>query len=158
MRKALVIFTALAAAVSIVGPAAASGPTKKKPVKLEGKVTNKGTGKAVDGQVEMKVDNFFFEDTFIKAKKGETVTVTITNEGGVQHTFTIDKQDIDETLDPGDSATIDVDVPANGKPVAGYCRFHKGSGMQFAFFSKSGGKTRSEDSSDDGGSTGGYGY
>jgi plastocyanin len=158
MRKALVIFVALAAASSIAWPAAASQPAKKKPVKLEGKVNNKGTGKVVDGAVEMEADDFYFEDTFIKGAKGDTVTVTIKNEGSVQHTFTIDKQDISETLDPGDSATIEVEIPANGKPAAGYCRFHEGSGMKFAFFSKSGGKARSEDSKDTGGSNGGYGY
>jgi len=157
MRKALVIFVGIAAAVSLVVPAAASAPAKKKPVKLEGKVNNEGTGKAVDGAVELEADNYYFKDTFIKAPKGTTVTVTVNNEGSTEHTFTINSQDIDETISPGGSITADVEIPANGKPVTGYCSIHQGEGMQFAFFSKAGGKARSEDKPDSA-PTGGYGY
>jgi plastocyanin len=167
MRKALVIVVALTLAAGIALPAAASTGAKKKPVKLEGKVNNKGTEKVKDGAIEISADDFFFDATFIKGAKGETVAVTITNDGGVQHTFTIDSQDIDETIDPGDSVTVDVEVRANGKPAPGYCAIHLGEGMKFAFFSKSGGKARSEDKSDDKSDkdtsdddtpTGGYGY
>lgn len=164
MRKSLVVIAAIAAAAAITAPAVASTAAKKKPVKLEGAVTNKGTGKAVDGAVEIEAGDFFFKKTFIKGTSGETVAVTIVNEGDVEHTFTIDDQDIDETLAVDDSVTVDVEIPANGKPVSGYCQFHRGSGMQFAFFTKSGGKSGSEGStSTTGGSTGntspgGYGY
>jgi len=157
MRKALVTAIALAAACSLIGPAAASTGAKKPPVKLSGKVTNKGTAKAESGAADISIHDYFFDPTFIKAPKGSTVSVTVTNDGSAQHTFTIDTQDIDETLDPGKTVTVDVTVPANGKPVAGYCRFHKGSGMQFAFFSKSGATAKSG-GSDTGGSRGGYGY
>jgi hypothetical protein len=53
---------------------------------------------------------------------------------------------------------VDVEIPANGKPVPGYCAIHVGAGMKFAFFSKSGGKARTEDKSDDDTPGGGYGY
>jgi plastocyanin len=159
MRKPLAIAVALAASAVLIVPAGASTPDKKKPVKLEGEVTNKGTGKAKNGEVEMAADDFYFEKTFIKATKGETVTVTLENEGDVDHSFTIDSQDIDETVKPDDTITIEVEVPANGKPVAGYCKFHKESGMQFAFFSRSGKRGGSGGSTDDStGSSGGYGY
>ncbi|MEX2268642.1 MAG: hypothetical protein WEA75_08165 [Acidimicrobiia bacterium] len=158
MRKALVIFVALAAAASIALPAAASGPTKKKPVKLEGKVNNKGTEKVKDGAIEISADDYFFDATFIKGVKGETVSVTVTNDGAEQHTFTIDSQDIDETITQDDSITVDVKIPANGKPVPGYCNIHIGEGMKFAFFSRSGSKVSSEDKPDTNPPTGGYGY
>jgi len=159
MRKALVIVVALTVAVGIAVPAAGSAGAKKKPVKLEGKVNNKGTEKVKDGTIDISADDFFFDATFTKGTKGETVAVTVTNDGGVQHTFTIDSQDIDETIAPGDSVTVDVVVPANGKPARGYCSIHLGEGMKFAFFSKSGGKARSGDKSEsDDAPTGGYGY
>ena len=156
MRKTLVTLIAAIAVCGLVGPAAASTSAKKPPVKLSGKVTNKGTTKAVDGAVDMSASDFFFKSTFIKAPKGSTVTVTVENDGNTQHTFTIDKLDIDETLDPGAKVTVDVTLPANGKPLAGYCRIHKSLGMQFAFFSKAGGKAKADPDSD--GSSGGYGY
>lgn len=161
MRKPLVIIAALAAATALAVPAAASTASKKKPVKLEGKVNNEGIGRVVDGAVEIEADDFYFEKTFIKGAAGETVSVTVTNEGDVQHTFTIEAQDIDETLDAGDTITVDVELPDSGKPVTGYCRFHRGTGMQLAFFSKAGGRgTRTDGSqpTDDSQPTGGYGY
>jgi plastocyanin len=158
MRKVLVIVVALSVAAGIALPAAASTGAKKKPVKLEGKVNNKGTEKVRDGAIDISADDFFFDATFIKGTKGETVAVTVTNDGGVEHTFTIDSQDVDETIDPGDSVTLDVEIPANGKPVRGYCAIHPGEGMKFAFFSKSGRGARSEDKSDDDAPPGGYGY
>ncbi len=157
MRKFIAASIAAITMLTVAGVAAASAPAKKPPVKLSGSVTNKGNAKAVDGTADMSVGDFFFDATFIKAPKGETVAVTVTNDGGTQHTFTIDKQDIDETLDPGASVTVDVTLPTSGKPAVGYCRFHAGSGMQFAFFSKAGTKAKPKDA-DSGGSQGGYGY
>ncbi|MBM3672537.1 MAG: hypothetical protein FJW86_10220 [Actinobacteria bacterium] len=147
MRKPLVIIAAIAAAGALGVPAVASTAAKKKPVKLEGDVVNKGIGKVVDGAVEIDADDFFFKKTFIKGTAGETVSVTVENTGDVEHTFTIEDQDIDENLAVGDSVTVQVEIAANGKPVTGFCRLHRGSGMQFAFFTKSGGKASSEDRS-----------
>ena len=158
MRKLIAASIAAITIVSLAGVAAASVPAKKPPVKLSGSVNNEGTTKAVDGAVEVSVGDFFFDPTFVKAPKGEVVSVTVTNDGGTQHTFTIDKQDIDETLNAGDTLTVEVTLPANGKPAVGYCRFHKGSGMQFAFFSKAGTKAKTTDTTDSTGNQGGYGY
>ena len=158
MRRIVSVGIAAVTLLSVGGVAGAAPPTKKAPVKLSGDVTNKGTGSVTNGAADIEVNDFFFKKTFIKATKGKTVSVTVTNEGSNQHTFTIDAQDVDETLDPGKSVTIDVEIPADGKPVAGYCRFHKGSGMKFAFFSKSGSKAKPSSTDDDSTTPGGYGY
>ena len=157
MRKPIVVVVAVVSALMLSGVAYASTAAKKAPVKLSGPVNNHGNGKVKGGEVELEVDDIYFEKTFIKGKKGETVTVTITNEGSQQHTFTLDKQDIDEEIDSGDSVTVEVKIPKNGKPAAAYCRFHKSGGMQMAFYSKSG-KTAKSTSSDDSESSGGYNY
>jgi len=159
MRKPLVLTMAVALAATMAGTAAASTASKKAPVKLEGKVNNHGTGKAKGGEVEIGADDVYFEKTFVKVKKGETLTVTIENKGSLQHTFTIDKQDIDDTIDTGKSVTVTVKIPKNGKPVVAYCRFHGASGMKMAFFTKKGSKAKSTstDSDSDSGS-GGYNY
>jgi plastocyanin len=159
MRKPFVAgVTTLALAgalVGLVGTAGATSPAKAKPpVKLEGTVNNKGTKTVKGGAVNLEQRDYSFTPTFLKAKAGTTVKVKVKNGGGAEHTFTIDDQNIDETLSPGDTTTVDVAIPANGKPVTLYCRFHVNSGMQGAFFTKSGGKATSTD--DSGG--GGYGY
>ena len=58
------------------------------PVSLPGQTTNKGTGDATSGKIELEADDFYFNPTFIKVTPGSTVTLTLKNEGSVQHTTT----------------------------------------------------------------------
>ena len=156
MRRSFVAGVGVIAALSVAGTAAASAPTKKPPVKLSGKVNNKGTAKVQNGAITLEEHNYFYKATFVQGTKGAKVAVTINNTSGTQHTFTIPSQHIDKTVDPGKSVTVTVKIPANGKPAPGYCRFHHDLGMQFAFFSKAGGSASSGSSKSTGGS--GYGY
>ena len=62
-------------------------------MKLSGTVNIEGTAdvsKKTSPTLEMELDNFYFEPTFVKAKKGETITFDLTNEGSAPHTFTSD--------------------------------------------------------------------
>jgi len=166
MRKLPTVVLTLSASALLLGgitTAGASAPAKDKPpVKISGDVNNKGVGKVSGDAVELEADDFYFEKTFVKGKPGSTVGVTIKNESSTDHTFTIDAQGIDEELAPVDTVDVDVTIPKNGKAALFYCRFHKSSGMQGAFFSKKG--SGSTASAGTGGSTettsggGGYGY
>jgi plastocyanin len=163
MRKTLVLAIAATTALGLgtIGIAGASVPAKKPPVKLDGKVTNKGTATVKDGAIEIEADDFFFDATFIKAKKGKTVSVTVKNEGSAPHTFTADDGSFDEQVSPGAEATVEVTIPANGKPVSFHCDFHASSGMKGAFFNKAGAKASTSGRSGSSGSSGGgggYGY
>jgi plastocyanin len=82
------------------------------------------------GQDELKVeqDNFYFKATVVTGTAGQALTLEVENEGSVQHTFTIDDQSIDVSVDPGESSKIDVTFPDSGM-VEFYCRFHRSSGM-----------------------------
>jgi plastocyanin len=159
MRKLFVAgITTLAlvgALVGLVGTAGATSPAKPKPpVKLDGTVNNKGTKTVKGGAVTIEQDDYYFKPTFLKAKAGATVKVTVKNDGSAQHTFTIDSQKIDKTLSHGATTTVNVTIPTNGTPVVFYCRFHQGSGMQGAFFTKSAAKATSSGSTSSG--SGGY--
>lgn len=157
MRKLFVALIATFAIAGVIAPAGASAPTKKKPpVKLDGTVNNHGAATVKGGAVDIEQDDLYFESTFLKAKAGSTVKVTLENEGDANHTFTIDGQDVDEELSPGDTVDVNVKIPSNGKPVTFYCRFHVSSGMQGAFYTKSGAAAKSNSNSDSSG--GGYGY
>lgn len=143
MRK-LVAQTGVAvvATAIVAGPALAEVPTKSKlPVTLQGNVTNKGTATVKKGKVTVEADDFYFKSTFLKAKPGTTVTVSLKNEGKTQHTFTVDALGVDQTLNPDQKATVTVTLPASGATNF-YCRFHgphaTNQGMQGAFFSKNG--------------------
>jgi plastocyanin len=100
---------------------------------LEGDVNVEGeaVGSPKDGKLETELDDYYFGPTFIEADPGSTVTLTLHNEGSVDHTFTVDSADIDETVSPGDEAEVEVQVPNSGS-LAYYCRFHRARGMQGA--------------------------
>ena len=151
-RAAAAIALAVAGFVVVANPALAKS---KPPVKLDGKVNNKGIGKVSKGKVDIEADNFYFEKTFLKGTAGD-VTVKIENEGSVPHSFTIDDQNIDEVLQPGKSATVTVSL-AEGQPVNFYCKFHVSSGMQGAFYTTAGG-TAADSGTKSSGGPGGLDY
>jgi plastocyanin len=162
MRRFAVIVIAAISVAGLGGSALASSPAgvpakKKPPVKLSGKVNNRGTKSVKSGKIKVEIDDFYFKPTFIKAKAGSTVKVTLENEGDTNHTFTIGGQGVDEELSPGAKKTVEVQIPDSGASQF-YCRFHKDSGMKGALFSKSGASAKSSGGSGDSSGSGGYGY
>jgi plastocyanin len=148
-RKAVAAASALA--LGLLGTLAVATPSSAKskvPVKLDGQVNNKGKGTIKGGEVAIEADNFYFAKTFLKGSAGD-VTVEIANEGSAPHTFTIDDQDIDEEIAPGDTTTVTVTLTA-GKPVNFYCTLHVSQGMQGAFYTGAGGKATSSGTKDNG--------
>jgi plastocyanin len=101
------------------------------------------------------MDDFYFGPTFVQGRPGSTVTVALENEGTAPHTFTIDAVHVDVEVQPDSKGTATVTLPASGA-LAFYCRFHRGQGMQGAFFGTAGDKVAaaSASSSDDGGAYG----
>jgi plastocyanin len=86
--------------------------------------------KAVEdkGKTEVELDDFYFEPTVLEGKPGQKVTLELKNEGNSEHSFTIDSQNVDQELGPGEEAEVDVTIPKSGV-VSFYCKFHKSSGM-----------------------------
>jgi plastocyanin len=104
------------------------------PVKLDGAVTVKASADLPDsGELELEVDDSYFEPTFVKAKAGSKVTVKLKREGTLPHTFTIDDAKVDQMLEAGATATVTFTMPASGH-LNFYCKFHKATGMQGAFY------------------------
>jgi plastocyanin len=83
-------------------------------------------------EVELEMDNFYFEPTFIKSPGGSTATVKLHNEGDVQHNLSIDDLDVDEDLAPDEEKSITVEIGTESR-YDFYCKFHVGSGMKGAF-------------------------
>lgn len=91
------------------------------------KANDHGT-KTVAKETEVELDDYYFEPTVIQGKAGKKVTLELKNEGKVEHSFVIDAQNIDETIQPGEDAKVTVTIPASGA-VSFYCKFHKSEGM-----------------------------
>jgi plastocyanin len=108
-------------------------PVGEPPVALEGDVNNKGTAEITGDEIEIEMDDFYFEPTFLKGTPGATVHLELANEGDEAHTFTSEALGVDQEVAPGESAEIDVTLPMEGA-VQFHCNFHDGMGMQGAFF------------------------
>lgn len=79
--------------------------------------------------LEMELDDFYFEPTILQGEAGQTLTLSLFNEGDAPHTFTIEDQGVDEVLDPGqEDVTVEVTFPDSGEVVF-ICRFHEAQGM-----------------------------
>ena len=72
--------------------------------------------------------DFAFAPVTVEGAAGEELTITVSNTGDSPHTFTLEDQDIDEELQPGDETEVTVTMPDSGS-VEFICRFHAGGGM-----------------------------
>jgi plastocyanin len=80
------------------------------------------------GKVEIELYDDYFEPTILKGTPGEKVTLELKNEGDNPHTLTISDQGVDQEVQPGDEAEVDVTFPKSGE-LAFVCRFHESKGM-----------------------------
>ena len=127
------------------------------------KANNHGT-KAVEssGKTEVELDDFYFEPTVLKGKAGEKVELELTNEGTVEHSFTVESQGIDKDLEPGDEGEVMVTIPKSGM-VSFFCKYHKSEGMAGALAvagqsGGTGGMTNTGTTEDNSGKSGYSGY
>jgi plastocyanin len=111
---------------STTSPPAGGGGT----VEIGGEQANDHGSEDVSGasRLELEADDFYFAPTILRGTAGERLSIEVVNEGNAAHTFTIDEQGIDEELQPGGSATVEVTFPDSGTLVF-YCRFHRSQGM-----------------------------
>ena len=85
-----------------------------------------------DPSVEVEADNdgsdFYFGPTVIEATGGRTITIELNNEGDAEHNFSVESLGIDQDIEPGDSAEVEVELPASGT-LTFFCEYHEESGM-----------------------------
>ncbi len=119
-------FVAPLAALAIVATACGGGT-----ITIDGKEANDHGRKDVSGQdeTEFELDDFYFGPTVLVGTPGQTITLEAQNEGDNAHTFTIEGGDVDEEIQPGKSATIEVTFPDSGT-LTFECRFHEERGMR----------------------------
>ncbi|MEA2447054.1 MAG: hypothetical protein QOK47_691, partial [Actinomycetota bacterium] len=74
-----------------------------------------------EGDVE--VDDFYFSPNVIQGEAGQKITLVLENEGEAEHNFTLEDQDIDEDIEPGDSVQVEVTFPDSGT-LEFHCEYH----------------------------------
>ena len=85
--------------------------------------------KSIEVEAEDEEDEFYFKPSTIIGAAGQSIVIAVQNEGGVEHTFTIDDQDIDVSLPPEQVQEVTVTFPDSGS-VEYYCRIHVNLGMR----------------------------
>lgn len=101
---------------------------------VDGTVNNHGeeTFTTEEFDLEMELDDFYFEPTFVKAPGGATATIELHNEGDVTHNFTVEGTDVDEDVEAGETKTVTVELGTETlQPF--FCEYHRGAGMQGGF-------------------------
>jgi plastocyanin len=118
-----------AASNSTGNPSPSESESEGGTITINGDAANNHGEKTVTGdELEVELDDFYFEPTVIKGAAGSKVKLELDNEGSATHNFSIDDQNINQTIDSGKKADVTVTIPASGQ-VEFYCKFHKGSGM-----------------------------
>ena len=106
------------------------------------------------GAVTLDAGDFFFSSTELTADPGQTLTVTVSNNGVAEHTFTIDDLGVDEVVKAGEEKAIDVAADQSGT-FEYYCRFHHSKMTGTLTIGDAAAAPADKDSS---GSGSGYGY
>jgi plastocyanin len=87
--------------------------------------TADATGK---DELEVELDDNYFEPTVIKGTPGSQLKLELENEGGSEHNFSLSDQNIDQDVEPGEKADVTVTVPQSGE-VSFVCKYHEQLGM-----------------------------
>jgi plastocyanin len=89
-----------------------------------------GTSADVSGQSSTKISaqDFFFTPANLTGTGGQKLTITLSNDGSAAHNFSITDQNIDVTVQPGQTQDIKVAFPDSGS-VQFFCSFHQSQGM-----------------------------
>jgi plastocyanin len=89
---------------------------------------NHGTKTVAGSELEVELDDFYFEPTVVQGQPGQKVKLELKNEGSTEHNFSMDDQNIDQDLEDGEDATVTVAIPQSGT-MEFYCKYHRSSGM-----------------------------
>jgi plastocyanin len=79
-----------------------------------------GDGTQGAGSAALTVKDFEFDPGSLTVASGET-TITVTNDGAVEHNFSLDDGSVSQDIEPGESATVTVNVSADA-PF--HCKYH----------------------------------
>jgi plastocyanin len=82
-----------------------------------------GAASEGSGDVRLTIQDFSFRPSTIQGSAGETLTIDVSNEDSVEHSFTLDDDSVSQDLEGGDRATVEVTLPDSGT-VGWHCEYH----------------------------------
>jgi plastocyanin len=82
--------------------------------------TGTPAGSGSGSELAIAAQDFQFSPSSLTVPSGES-TITVTNEGSVEHSFTLDDDSVSEDVEPGESVSVSVDITQD----AGFhCEYH----------------------------------
>lgn len=109
-------FAAMAGALTLIVAAGACSSDDGGDTGGDGSATPAGSG----SDLAITASDFQFAPDALTVPSGQS-SITVTNEGSVEHSFTLDDDSVSEDIEPGDSVTVSVDITAD----AGFhCEYH----------------------------------
>jgi plastocyanin len=79
-----------------------------------------GGDSGTDSGLAIAAQDFQFSPSSLTVPSGES-TITVTNEGEVEHSFTLDDDSVSEDVEPGESISVTVDI---SKDAGFHCEYH----------------------------------
>jgi plastocyanin len=123
---ALLALAVVASACSSDSTPSSSGTTQPPASpSATGSSDDNGGGGATSASIQAGAGGFVFSPTTVSIAEGGEITVK--NVGTIPHTFTIQDKNINEVLQPGNSAKVTIDLPPGTYPFI--CTFHQSQGM-----------------------------
>jgi plastocyanin len=120
------------ACTSATSSSAAAPPASSSPSATGSPVpTSPAPATDMSGKASFTIDAYddFFSPNVLMGSANQKLSLTIDNKGAAVHTFTITSgENVDVTLMPGTSQTVDVTFPKSGSTQF-VCRFHESMGM-----------------------------
>lgn len=82
--------------------------------------------------LDLELDNFYFEPTYIKAPGASTVMVKLENHGDVEHNFSIEALNVDKDVEPKKGTEFELKLGTETR-YNFFCKYHENMGMRGAF-------------------------
>ena len=82
-----------------------------------------GGDEAAAAGATVTASNFAFDPTGLEVASGDSITFV--NEDDVEHSFTVDKTDVEEELDGAGEVDVSIDLDAGDYDF--YCKYHRDS-------------------------------
>ena len=78
--------------------------------------------------VDVVMQDDVFAPAVLRGTPGQALTIDLDNTGTQEHNFSLEDQDVDTDVEPGEKATVKVTFPASGT-LEFVCEYHESQGM-----------------------------
>ncbi len=126
-KQALLVISALALPLLVLAACSGGGSKTRTlgAIQFNDHGTKDASGKS---SLELEVDEYYYNPTFIKGTPGQQLTLEISNDSNTTHNFTLKSQNVNQDITPKGKAEVKVTIPQSGV-LQFFCNYHSEQGM-----------------------------